>query len=391
MNTLPHQQAGLSLMEVLVSSVLLTMIFLWISESHIRSLSDIAETSQRTQVVWRIEELAERVKVIPLPDNYKTEVNGVGNVSTYCNNRQNCQGVQCSTSEIIKFDVQKVYCNMDNINNLDLSFDCFDSNTGNKLSNCASSGTVGVRITASWKHKGRDREQLSAYTEFFLSTNQSLFFDGNDYLTTSGQLFDGTQFTIAMWVKPSALSRWRGFFGLDGSDDRSPSLWIYGSQLHYDSYELSTIRFFGMTLKRFFGGTPNRFSGYIPGYFSTGQWTHVTWVKKANDYFFYKDGILQQQVTGISSKVTPKTNLMIGKVDNFFTGELDDVQVYNASLSATQIRLLMEGRTFPGMNMTLHLDFDGNSLNDALRDRSGTGGSVTPTGIGDRSRRHVVR
>ncbi|WP_330924187.1 LamG-like jellyroll fold domain-containing protein [Candidatus Sororendozoicomonas aggregata] len=385
MNTHLHKQAGLSLMEVLVSSVLLTMIFLWISESHIRSLSDIAETSQRTQVVWRIEELAERIKMTPLLESYKNEVNGVSNVSSYCNRRANCRGARCSSSEMVKFDVQKVYCATDNINDLDLSLDCFDTRSGSRLSNCASRGTVRIRITASWKPKGRFRDRLSADTEFSLSLNQSLFFDGNDYLTATGALFDGSRFTIAMWVKPSATGGFRGFFGLhDGSGNRAPSLWVYGSQLHYDSYKR-------ILLGGLLGIVPDRYSGVIPGYFVSGQWTHVAWVKKENDYFFYKDGVLQRRVTGIADYLTDKGEFTIGKVDNSFTGEIDDVQFYNAFLSATQIGLIMEGRSFPEMNMTLHLDFEGDSLSDALRDGSSVGRSVTSSGISDSSRRHVVR
>ncbi len=375
-----RKQSGITLIEVLVSAVLVSMILLWISDSHMRSVTAATDSGQRTQAMWLAEEMLERIKLNPLLDLYQTEINGVTNISTYCGSRRNCVGTQCGQDNMVEYDVQQVLCNDNNVDGFNLSMMCFDTASGAVIDPCASQATVRGRITVSWQSKAPSRERQSTFVDaLLLSIEQSLYFDGsNDYLQISGSLLSGSNFTVALWVRPDNVGGYRGFFGRqDGSTtSRPPSLWVAsGGGLHFDSYDSSN----------------NRHHGIIPNYFSTGQWTHVAWVKRGTQYLFYRNGVLAHTASGKPSSVKIKSNIWLGRIDDYFEGQLDEVQTYTTALSQGQVVDIMRGSSFPGAGLTLNLDFDGPTWDEARRDKSSNGRTVTLNGgVDDSNRRHAV-
>ena len=408
MNNNKLKQSGVSLIEVLVSAVLISMVFLWISDTHMQSLTDVADSSHRNKTTWLAEEMVERIKANPVLDSYRSEINGVSNISSYCRSRQNCLNSQCSGSTMVKYDVQQVFCNnLEGLGNLRMRFDCFDIVTGSSFSPCAKRGLLRGRVTASWDSKNPSGGRLSTYSDVLFVINQSIRFDGNnDQLTVTGSLFSG-DFTIGMWVRPERTSSYNGFFGRhDGSTpSRSPSLWVSpGGGLHFDSYATrEETRSTTNCWKTFWGQTQcntntwtvtlvDRYDGNINNFFSTNTWTHVTWVKKGSQYLIYRNGIHRHTRSGIPDNIHTKSQTSVGKVDNYFRGELDDIQVYDSVLSVSQIGAIMRGHRFPDKKLSLHIDFDGDTFLDAIKDKSGYNRGVAAyNGVNENSLRHAIR
>jgi gliding motility-associated-like protein len=160
---------------------------------------------------------------------------------------------------------------------------------------------------------------------FLATPNNSLDFDGVDDFVQIGSpmpLSSTTDFTIEAWVKPELIdSGYHGFIGRQATPTRSPSMWVgpYGS-LHTDSYSGS-----------------DRYDVEISNFFTTGVWTHVAWVRSGNTYKYYKNGVEVFTRTAPSSINIPVENIWIGKVDNFFKGELDEVRIWNVAKSVDDI------------------------------------------------------
>jgi hypothetical protein len=76
------------------------------------------------------------------------------------------------------------------------------------------------------------------------------------------------------------------------------------------------------------------------------QWTHVAVVFDFyEDVTFYKNGVSLGSVSGSGEAGSPNEAWFLGTLDNageFFTGSLDDIQIYDAALSDDQVRFLFE-------------------------------------------------
>ena len=121
------KQSGIGLIEVLISTALLSTVMLWITDGHMKSLSHVTDGANSSTVMRLAEEMLERIKLNLSPQLYKTEINGVKNRDTYCKTIQNCTGKKCVQSELVKYDVQQTYCHdLDGISNLKMRFECFD-------------------------------------------------------------------------------------------------------------------------------------------------------------------------------------------------------------------------------------------------------------------------
>jgi hypothetical protein len=163
-------------------------------------------------------------------------------------------------------------------------------------------------------------------------TDYALDFDGtNDYVSIPDDPFSNNNtFTIQAWLKPEAVNdgAFHGFVGLqDGK--RKPSLWVSpGGDLHYDSYK-GNVRYSGII-----DDGSNKF-------FTAGEWVHVGWTNDGSNYKFYKNGNL------VATETAPDTfhaldsqGYQIGKVDNYFKGQIDEVAIWDVALSSADITAL---------------------------------------------------
>ena len=170
------------------------------------------------------------------------------------------------------------------------------------------------------------------YLTIIDTTDYALYFDGtNDYVSLPNNPFSNNNtFTIQAWLKPDVVGdgAYHGFLGMQTSG-RKPSLWVDNNgDLHYDSYKGS-----------------QRFSGTISDgsnkFFTVSEWVHVGWTNDGSNYKFYKNGNL------VATETAPDTfnaldniGYQIGKVDNYFNGQIDEVAIWDEALGNTNITAL---------------------------------------------------
>ena len=163
-------------------------------------------------------------------------------------------------------------------------------------------------------------------------TDYALNFDGtNDYVSIPNNPFSNNNtFTIQVWLKPEAVgdNAYHGFVGIQTSG-RKPSLWVSaGGDLHYDSYKGS---------QRFYG----TISDGSNKFFTASEWVHVGWTNDGSNYKFYKNGNLVATVTAPDTfNALDNIGYQIGKVDNYFKGQIDEVAIWDVALSAADVTAL---------------------------------------------------
>lgn len=162
----------------------------------------------------------------------------------------------------------------------------------------------------------------------------TLQFDGvDDYIEIDEPFQNNTAFTISLWVKPAVLNdgRYHGFIGKYGDTHRKPGLWVTpnNSGLHYDSYAANGQRYYK----------------YLNDFFAApDQWVHVSWVKDGTAYRVYRNGELFATETAPEQFFTAATSYWIGRVDNFFSGQLNDVRIWSRTRSESEIKADMNQR-----------------------------------------------
>ena len=206
--------------------------------------------------------------------------------------------------------------------------------------------------------------------------NNSINFNGaSSYVSTpTSILTDGaSNFTIELWVKPSASNFDGNYHGVFGgqhpvSGKRNPSIWIYsGGVIHLDSYQYTTdVRYLH--------------EGYS-NFFVTNEWTHVAWVKNGTTYYIYRNGNLMGSYAGPAQVNVPGPYTM-GKVDNFFAGSLDEIRVWNVARTGDQIRLNMFNKSLANNSSGLLAYYRcnegaGSTLSNSCTNTSGIDGTLT--------------
>ena len=76
--------------------------------------------------------------------------------------------------------------------------------------------------------------------------------------------------------------------------------------------------------------------------FDGSSWRHAVWVVNVgNNVTFYVDGVSygSQSISSMTSTISNSVDLEIaGKSGYYFSGQIDDVGVYNYALTATQVK-----------------------------------------------------
>jgi hypothetical protein len=194
-------------------------------------------------------------------------------------------------------------------------------------------------------------------------SGRALSFDAvDDYvdLGSRSELILGNTFTIEAWIYSTVPNtNYFGFIGNQGgtNTDRSPSMWIYNqTQIHYDLYNESST-------------TCGDFSGNI---ISSNQWIHIALVHDGTTLNLYANGINQYTSTacsGFDLKDIPIN--FIGKVDNWFSGYIDEVRLWNIARNESQIQNSMNAKlTGNETGLVAYYRFDSTSGN-TLYDSSG--------------------
>ncbi|MFA5259523.1 MAG: LamG domain-containing protein, partial [Candidatus Pacearchaeota archaeon] len=163
-------------------------------------------------------------------------------------------------------------------------------------------------------------------------------FDGvNDYMSFRRIIQD--DFTIAAWVKTS-------------SSDSCSGSWYQGKGI-VDGEVNTVINDFGLVMCRgklaFGTGSPDNTLTSSQS-INSGQWTFVasTRVKSTGLKTIYLNGVSVGTSGASTSSLTAPSNLTIGNVivgtgNNFWNGAIDEVIIFNRSLSEAEINRLYSG------------------------------------------------
>jgi hypothetical protein len=230
--------------------------------------------------------------------------------------------------------------------------------------NVSSGGTNGTITNALWQ-VSTARLTTEANALKYRASGTGLDFDGtNDYVAIAdANALDLTKnFTLEAWVNPASLGA--GFGRILGKDG------AYGLGMNNTTIRFST-----------YGVQDYDLTYTVP----TSQWTHIAVVMNStDDALFYVNGILRATVDGAASAEISGSALWVGASSNgggeqYFTGKIDEVRIWNTPRTATQIQDNMLRVVDPASaNLVATYRFDevtGTTLSDATA--NGLNGTLT--------------
>jgi uncharacterized repeat protein (TIGR02543 family) len=161
-------------------------------------------------------------------------------------------------------------------------------------------------------------------------SGDALGFDGTDDYVDLGEgnntLILGNTFTEEAWVYPSETDdAYHGIIGnqiIAESSTRAPGIWVYD----YNKVHMG------------FGSGTDWCNLIDPdAVLTTDEWNHIAAVYDGNTYYLYINGVLKAQKTLNATPCNTPVRF-IGKVDNFFNGQLDEVKLWNTARTQAEIR-----------------------------------------------------
>lgn len=110
-----NKQKGVTLIEVLVTLLITTVGLLGLAALQLNALQSTVDSGQRSQAVWLMQDLIERMRASPQATNshYQAAVN-CGALPKMCADQMTATGMQsgsdCSAEEIARFDLWEASC-----------------------------------------------------------------------------------------------------------------------------------------------------------------------------------------------------------------------------------------------------------------------------------------
>jgi hypothetical protein len=210
------------------------------------------------------------------------------------------------------------YRNGTSITVLNLPMD-YDSNTGttHDISGFANHGTVNGAT--------------------FLPTNGRVggafnFSGSNKYITLPNDPelnFETNAFTISVWVKVPTVATQSIIDKKNGSGSASPGFILYASNIP------RFIIHNGTSSLQVLGEDP----------ITDNIWHHIVAVRNSSGIYLYLDSSLSNSVAGgetwnLSNAIVPTIGANSSLADMFFTGNIDELMIFNRSLTAGEIQAL---------------------------------------------------
>jgi FlaG/FlaF family flagellin (archaellin) len=160
-------------------------------------------------------------------------------------------------------------------------------------------------------------------------SGNALHFDGNDYVEINNRIIEKYPFTIEVWLKTTSSGS-QAVVNLANSDVTNS---YYGIDIASGGVVRSVAR------------NPN--SLYINGVqINDGQWHHIVAVySSSGSRTLYVDGVLNGTSSSSSTFNTNSNRWTFGrwgssKPGNYFSGDIDDVRLYNRALNSTEVQQL---------------------------------------------------
>jgi hypothetical protein len=157
---------------------------------------------------------------------------------------------------------------------------------------------------------------------------QAFRFDGTgDYVSVPGTFGGGTEATVDAWVKVDALT----------TENPSIQAIVSSTSSEFIHFQLSNNTS-GFVVAVY--TNTGSFSLPIPTESPLGAWRHIAVTVKSGDSHIYVNGVQTGSSGATFGTITPTSNLRIGSGSGgarFFHGEIDEVEIFNRALSATEI------------------------------------------------------
>lgn len=204
----------------------------------------------------------------------------------------------------------------------------------------------------------------------FFTYLYSLNFNGSDnYVDPGMSAVSPTQISLACWFKTTSASLGR----LIVKPNVAASTMSWG--LDYEasgavSFRLATV-----------GGSNITLTSPLTTY-GDGNWHHVVGTYDGVNGLLYVDGSLVAGPNAGNAILYAALNVQIGRFDagagQYFSGNIDDMRVYSAVITAGDVKNLFNGVDFRG-NILAYWPFNDGSGTNAL-DKSGNGYNGTLSG-----------
>jgi len=197
----------------------------------------------------------------------------------------------------------------------------FDESSGNLAADSSGNGRNGTLVRNPIWTPGISGSAL----QFNATDNGN---DGDDPKVLIGRTFDiaALPFTLTAWVHPDDFADWRAIFSKRDS--------AISNAMRFDvGLSMGTGQVYVYT------GSLVLFSHAPP----LGTWTHVAVVASATDTRLYFNGVLQETAAAVALGTSATANTAIGGTgeeggDNDpFKGTIDELRVYNRTLSALEV------------------------------------------------------
>jgi hypothetical protein len=155
---------------------------------------------------------------------------------------------------------------------------------------------------------------------------RALDFDGGNDFITAPSISLGTTHTSSAWVKPNTQVGDFNFGGIlgDGTSNTGP--------LHVSG---ATDTIFGYTIAN--GGVD------YTGASLTGFWSHIVSVRVSTQVRLYLNGNEVQSGTLPANTAATIARIANRNVTLEYSGQLNDIRIYNRALSPSEIKQLYEG------------------------------------------------
>lgn len=163
--------------------------------------------------------------------------------------------------------------------------------------------------------------------------NNSLSLDGTGDFVNVTDIDLSDAFSLETWVYLNSLPTTNNNYPLISKGTTNAP---YVLDVLNDASNRKYFRLFGYE-----GATPKGITGYTTSYLEAGKWYHViASFDGVNDWRIYVDGILTTQETEAGNPTDSNENTYLGYRSSYLDGRMDDVRIWNKSLTETEIRYL---------------------------------------------------
>jgi hypothetical protein len=209
--------------------------------------------------------------------------------------------------------------------------------------NCAVSSPEG--LISWWTGNSTANDLLGMHNGFLENgatyapgeVNSSFSFNGADQYVavpnSSSWGFGTNAFSIDLWANYSAVGGSSAFLSNDegGGNTHKWIFWLNGSTLQFHVNMPTGATYIGSA-----SFTPN-----------VGRWYHIALTRSGTNFLFYINANLVSSNSSTVVIPTPNAPLTIGQAEGglSFNGLLDEIQIYNRALSASEIQAIYQAGT----------------------------------------------